>query len=55
MNERWRVQKGTWGAWRVYRGDELVTVFGNWRRAFLYARQEAIYESWGIVSVEITS
>lgn len=55
MNDRWRVEHGSYGAWRVYRGEELITVFTSWRRALQYARQEAAYDNLSIVSLEICS
>ncbi|GAA1149488.1 hypothetical protein MOX01_22670 [Microbacterium oxydans] len=53
--DRWRVKHGSYGSWRVYRGEELITVFSSWRRAVQYARQEAVYDSLSIVSLEICS
>lgn len=55
MNDRWRVVHGSYGAWRVVRGDTRIAVFGAWRRAYQYAREQAAYENLSIVSLEICS
>lgn len=53
MNERWKVTQGRWGSWLVWRGGTVKSAFGTWRAAYLWARQEAVYENLSIVSLEI--
>lgn len=55
MNDRWRVRHGLYGAWRVYRGEELIVVFTSWRRALSYARQEAAFDNLSITGIEINA
>ncbi len=55
MNDRWRVRHGLYGAWRVYRGEELIVVFTSWRRALSYARQEAAFDNLSITGIEMNA
>lgn len=55
MNDRWRVAHGSYGSWRVYRGEERIAAFTSWRRALQYARQGAALDNLSIISLEITS
>lgn len=52
---RWSVKHGSYGAWRVYRGGALVSVFSEWRRAYEYARQQALFDGLGIIGLEVTA
>lgn len=49
--DRWRVRRGSYGSWRVYRGEVMIAVFNDRIRAFNYAREQAIYENLNIVSL----
>jgi hypothetical protein len=53
--DRWRVRRGSYGSWRVYRGEVMIAVFNDRIRAFNYAREQAVYENLNIVSLEICS
>lgn len=53
--DRWRVRRGSYGSWRVYRGQSMIAVFNDRIRAFNYAHEQAVYENLSIVSLEICS
>lgn len=55
IGDRWRVRRGSYGAWRVCRGEVIIAVFTDRIRAFNYAREQAAYENLSIVSLEICS
>jgi len=52
---RWRVVRGAWGSWIVFRGTDPQSVFLTWRKAYDFARQEAAYEGLSILGLEVTA
>ena len=55
MNDRWSVIQGRWGGWLVWRGPKVMAAFNTWDAAYRHARQEAVHENLGVISIEICS